>query len=136
MAAAIGEAVHQCPAGRVRIALMHQHIGDPDAQAVDQDHAVQIVGFCKGFRQVERGLDKLPVRAAAFAVELDPLFYFLIEDFGGRDIDRVASGRFSKAFRMCRFSGPRAAEDKLDLCHRTCLPCRSARKRAKTVPFM
>ena len=70
MAAAIGEAVHQCPAGRVRIALMHQHIRDPDAQAVDQDHAVRIVGFCKRFRQVERGLDKLPVRAAALAVEL------------------------------------------------------------------
>ena len=88
---------------------MDQDIGDPDTQTVDQDDAGRAVGGVYGLWQVNRGLDKLPVRAAPLLMKGDPRFHLGIEDFRGGDIDRPVAGGLGKTFGMCRFAGPRPA---------------------------
>ena len=127
MTAAVCKTVCQRLAGRIGILLAHQQVCDPDTQTVDKDHTIRIVSFFNGFRQVERGFDELPLRPATRAVKLDPRFHLLVEDFGGGNINRAASSRFGKTFRMRRFTGPCTAENKLDVCHSTCLPYRAGR---------
>ena len=88
---------------------MDKDIGDPNTQAINQDDAVRAVGVPYGLWQVNRSLDKLPVRTAPLLMKGDPRFHLGIEDFSGGDIDRSVAGRLGKTFRMCRFAGPRPA---------------------------
>ena len=101
---------------------MNQQIGCPDTQAIDQNDGVITITGTDRLWQVNRRLDKFPFRAPALAMEVDPRFHLLIENFCGRDIDKIATTFQCQRLGIGGFARPRAAQNEPDpRCHPWCL---------------